>query len=86
MEGNARRATLTSTRARKDPAAAKTARVTLSHHLQALQGHTALATPDGLGLMESHVRRVIQSSTSRPQDPAAVTSAQQALCLQVVAY
>jgi hypothetical protein len=80
MEGNARRATLASTRARPDPAAATSARITLSHPLQALQSHTALATPDGLVLMEGHVRRVMQASTSRRRGLAAVTIAQQALC------
>ena len=80
MEGHARRATLASTRARQETVTAKTALLTLSHRLQALEGQTALAMPDGLGLMEAHARCVMQASTSRRQDPAAVTNAQQALC------
>jgi hypothetical protein len=85
MEGHARRAMLASSRARQDPVAAKTARITLSRPQQALQSHTALATPDGRGLTEGHAARVMQASTRRRRDPSAVSIAQQALCLLVVA-
>jgi hypothetical protein len=85
MEGHARHATLASTRARQETVTAKTARLTLSHRLQALQGQTTLAMPDGVGLMEAHARCVMQASTSTRLDPAAVLNAQQALCLLVVA-
>jgi hypothetical protein len=84
MEGHARHATLASTRARQETVTAKTARLTLSHRLQALQGQTTLAMPDGVGL-EAHARCVMQAITSTRLDPAAVLNAQQALCLLVVA-
>jgi hypothetical protein len=85
MEGYARRAAQASSRARQDPVAAKTARITLSRPQQALQSHNALATPDGRGLTEGHARNVMQASTRRRRDPAFVSIAQQAPCLLVVA-
>ena len=75
MEAYARSAIRASTRARRDLTAAKTARLTPTRLVRALQSQTALATPDIRDLMEAHARRAIQASTRMRQDPAAATAA-----------
>ena len=75
MEAYARSAIRASTRARRDLASAKTARLTPTRLVRALQSQTALAAPDIRDLMEAHARRAIQASTRIRQDPAAVTTA-----------
>ena len=75
MEARARRAIQASTRARRDLATARSARLTPTRLLRALQPQTALARPDIRDLMEAHARRAIQASTRMRQDPVAATTA-----------
>ena len=77
MEAYARSVSQASTRAREDPAAVRTARLTPSRLLRALQSQTALATPAIRDLMKADARRVSQASTRMRQDPAAATTALQ---------
>jgi hypothetical protein len=77
MEAYARSAIRASTRARRDLTAAKTARLTPTRLVRALQSQTALATPDIPVVLEAHARRASQASTRAYRELTAAASARQ---------
>jgi hypothetical protein len=74
MQRIARRAIKGSTRARRDLAFAKAARLTPIRLLRALRSHFALATPGIRGLMEAGARRATKANTRMRQHPAAAAT------------
>ena len=77
MEARARRAIQASTRARLDMASARSARLTPTRLVRALQSHFVLATPDIPVVLQAHARRAWPASTRASRDLITAAAARQ---------